>query len=65
MAVPKKKKSHSRSRMRRSHDALSAVTTVESKQNGSIHVPHRIDPEGFYNGRAVFIKKTVGTEVSE
>ena len=64
MAVPKKKTSHSKSRMRKSHDFLVAVGTVENKLNGSVHRQHHIDSEGFYKGRLVFSqnKKTIAAE---
>lgn len=55
MAVPKRRTTRSRKRMRNSHLAIRAVGFVESKTNGSIHMPHRIDPEGFYNGRRIFV----------
>ena len=67
MAVPKKRKSHSRTRMGRSHDALKPVRYAESKTNGSVHLQHNIDPEGYYNGRQVFFKidKKKADEVAE
>lgn len=44
MGVPKKRKSHSRSRMRRSHDALSAVHLGRCLQNDmcSGRQPHTV-----------------------
>jgi large subunit ribosomal protein L32 len=57
VAVPKKKTSKSRSRSRKAHDALKIVGLVTSKVTGSVHRPHHIDSEGYYNGRAVLLPK--------
>lgn len=58
MAVPKKKTSKSRSRTRKAHDALKVTGCVFSKTTGSVHRPHCIDSEGYYNGRLVITKTT-------
>ena len=68
MAVPKKKKSSSRSRMRRgSNGSLDAnfpnVTT--DKDTGEFKLSHHISSDGFYKGRKVIAdkkKKTVQEE---
>lgn len=55
MAVPKKKTSKSRRNMRRSHDALTIVNTVECGNCGSHKLPHHVCPScGHYKGRQVF-----------
>jgi large subunit ribosomal protein L32 len=54
MAVPKKKTSKSRQRMRRSHDALSAPNLSACPQCGEPKLPHRVCPScGQYRGRQV------------
>ena len=54
MAVPKKKTSKSRTRMRRSHRALRAPGLSDCPQCGATKVPHRVCPEcGHYRGRQV------------
>ena len=58
MAVPKKKTSKSKSRMRRSHLALGKINVVEDKDSGEFRRPHQIDfSTGRYNGRVVISKK--------
>ena len=63
MAVPKKKKSISRSKMRRGSNGTldpKFLNAVEDK-NGDLTLPHHISPEGYYKGRQV-IKKKVKAE---
>jgi len=57
MAVPKSKISKSRRGMRRSHNALEAVTVVEDKTTGELKRPHHVSPDGFYKGRQVIKSK--------
>ena len=55
MAVPKKRKSKSRSRMRRSPDSLAAPNLSACPQCESPKEPHRVCPScGHYRGRQVF-----------
>lgn len=55
MAVPKKKISKSRRGMRRAHDALKAVNSVECPNCGARKLPHHICSScGHYKGRQVF-----------
>ena len=55
MAVPKKKMSKSRSRMRRSHDALATPNLSPCPQCGAPKEPHRVCAGcGHYRGRQVF-----------
>ena len=52
MAVPKRKTSVSKKRMRRSHHKLSAVNIVEDKKSGEYKLSHHIDLKtGYYNGK--------------
>ena len=60
MAVPKKKTTPSRMKMRRSHQALESVNYVSCPNCGSDRLPHHICPTcGYYNGRAVLKDKRV------
>ncbi len=62
MAVPKKKKSSSRTRMGRSHLGLDHINIVEDKQSGENRRPHHIGSDGMYNGRQVLVKKVTKSE---
>jgi large subunit ribosomal protein L32 len=54
MAVPRKRKSHSRRRQQRSHDALARPGFTKCANCGAPKVPHRLCAAcGFHNGRAV------------
>ena len=56
MAVPKKKTSKSKSKMRISHlkRKLSSVKYVEDKNSGELRRPHHIDKKtGEYKGRKI------------
>ena len=54
MGTPKKRKSHSRVRMRRSHDALKALHLSACPRCGSALRPHTLcDNCGHYRGRQV------------
>ena len=54
MAVPKQKMSKSRTRRRRSHDALSTPMSSNCSKCGETKMPHRVCPHcGFYKGRKV------------
>jgi large subunit ribosomal protein L32 len=55
MAVPKKKMSKSRTRKRRSHDALKPPNRSICAQCGAPKEPHRVCAEcGHYAGRQIF-----------
>ena len=43
MAVPKRKTSISRKKMRRSHHKLSSVNIVEDKKSGEYKLSHHVD----------------------
>ena len=52
MAVPKRKTSISKKKMRRSHHKLSSANAVEDKKSGEYKLSHHIDlKSGFYNGK--------------
>lgn len=54
MPNPKRRHSKSRSRKRRSHDALARVTTVACPNCQQPKLPHRVCPKcGYYGGRQV------------
>ena len=54
MAVPKRKTSISKKKMRRSHQKLSAVNIVEDKKSGEYKLSHHIDlKSGFYKGKKI------------
>jgi large subunit ribosomal protein L32 len=65
MAVPKKKKSSSRSRMRRGSNGTfdaNFSNVITDKTTGEFVLSHHVSPEGFYKGRKVIEvkkKKTV------
>ena len=52
MAVPKRKTSVSKKKMRRSHHKLSSVNIIEDKKSGEYKLSHHIDlKSGYYNGK--------------
>ena len=54
MAVPKRKTSVSKKRMRRSHHKLSSVNIVEDKKSGEYKLSHHVDLKtGFYYGKKI------------
>ena len=54
MAVPKRKTSVSKKRMRRSHHKLPSANIVEDKKSGEYKLSHHIDLKtGFYNGKKI------------
>ncbi len=54
MAVPKRKTSVSRKRMRRSHHKLSNVNVVEDKKSGEYKLSHHVDlKSGYYKGKKI------------
>ncbi len=60
MAVPKKKTSPSRRNMRRSHHALKRINVVVDAKTGESKLPHHITlKDGYYNGKQVFVPKSL------
>ena len=54
MAVPKRKTSVSKKRMRRSHHRLSHINIVEDKKSGEYKLSHHVDLKtGYYNGKKI------------
>ena len=54
MAVPKRKTSISRKKMRRSHHRLSSKNILEDKKSGEYKLSHHIDLKtGYYNGKKI------------
>lgn len=66
MAVPKKKISKSKQKMRRSHLALKKVNIVFDQDTGEPRLPHHIDAtSGDYNKRNIIIQKTEEVDSAE
>ncbi|MFZ4627970.1 MAG: 50S ribosomal protein L32 [Blastocatellia bacterium] len=58
MPNPKRRHSKSRSRKRRTHDALNRTGLSGCPNCGSMRLPHRVCPScGFYAGRVVLDKQ--------
>ena len=58
MAVPKRKTSHSKRNMRRSHDSLNQLNIIIDRDSGEPRLSHRIDlSTNMYKGKQVLIKK--------
>ena len=54
MAVPKRKTSNSRKKMRRSHHKLNSVNIVSDKKSGEYKLSHHVDlKSGYYNGKKI------------
>ena len=54
MAVPKRKTSPSRKKMRRSHHRISVTNVSEDKKSGEYKLSHHVDlKSGFYNGKKI------------
>ena len=57
MAVQKNKVTPSRRGMRRSHDALTGMTTSIDSTSGETHLRHHVSADGFYRGKKVIETK--------
>ena len=58
MAVPKRRKSKSRSRMRRAHEAIGVPNLRPCPKCGAYTLPHRVCSEcGYYKNELVVEKK--------
>ena len=54
MAVPKRKTSTSKKRMRRSHQKISSSNIDEDKKSGEYKLSHHVDlKSGYYNGKKI------------
>ena len=59
MAVPKRKTSVSKRKMRRSHDSLKKINIILDKDSGEPRLSHKIDlSTGMYKGREILKKKS-------
>ncbi|GDY11335.1 50S ribosomal protein L32 [Planctomycetota bacterium] len=57
MAVPKRRVSHSRKKLRQSHQALTVPAMARDKATKSWHRPHHVDLRtGLYRGKQVLFK---------
>lgn len=64
MAVPKKKKSSSRSKMRRGSNGTFEAdfpNVLTDKTTGEFKLPHHISVDGYYNGKKVVSEKVKAT----
>lgn len=57
MPVPKKRKSPSKVRQRRSHDFLTPRGWTTCKETGEAVPPHCVSPSGWYKGKKIFQTK--------
>jgi large subunit ribosomal protein L32 len=58
MAVPKRRVSHSRKKLRQSHAALTVPAMSKDKTSKSWHRPHHIDLRtGLYRGKQVLFRE--------
>ena len=54
MAVPKRKTSVSKKKMRRSHHRISSTKHIENKKSGKYRLYNHVDlKSGFYNGKKI------------
>ena len=54
MAVPKRKTSGSKKKMRRSHHKIRAINVIEDKKSGEYKLSHHVDlKSGYYNGKKI------------
>ncbi len=59
MAVPKRKTSPSKRRMRRSHSGLKNINIIIDKESGEPRLSHQIDKStGTYKGRQILKNKS-------
>ena len=54
MAVPKRKTSVSKKKMRRSHNRILGTNVIEDKKSGEYKLSHHVDlKSGYYNGKKI------------
>ena len=53
MAVPQRRTSPSRKRMRRAHDAIDGPTLTVDETSGETRRRHHVSADGFYRGKKV------------
>ena len=54
MAVPKRKTSISKKKMRRSHHRVENPSLSVEASTGETHIRHHISPNGYYRGKKIF-----------
>ena len=66
MAVPKRKTTHSKRNMRRSHHSAGTQSFAEDKKSGELRRPHHVDLSTcMYRGKQIIVKKPKKEEVAE
>ncbi|MDX1958826.1 MAG: 50S ribosomal protein L32 [Leptospiraceae bacterium] len=66
MAVPKRRKSKSKTRMTRAHHAIGKPNLVPCKNCGAFILPHRVCPScGHYDGKLVVPPKVKKSKAEE
>lgn len=63
MAVPKRKVTPSRKKMKHANKGLKALNISIDKTTGEPKLPHHMSPDGYYNGRQ--LKSIMKKESSE
>lgn len=65
MAVPQRRTSKARKRLRRTHFKLSAKGLVACPHCGEMIQPHKVCPFcGYYNGKPIVVKKNKGANAA-
>ncbi len=59
MAVQQTRKSHSKTGMRRAHDALTGPSLSTDPNTGELHRRHHITKDGYYRGKKVLENKVL------
>ncbi len=65
MAVQQTRKSHSKTGMRRAHDALTGPSLSTDAFTGELHRRHHVTKEGYYRGKKVLADKSLEAEGEE
>jgi large subunit ribosomal protein L32 len=65
VAVPKRKKSKSKSRMRRANEAIGAPNLRPCPRCGAYVLPHRVCPECYHYKGQLIMEKTVKIKESK
>ena len=65
MAVPKSRKSRSRTGKKRAHMALKLPALSIDAETGEVHRRHHITESGYYRGKQVVVPKVSKTDADE